>query len=157
MRKRLIPPASTTGPDEETDWLDLAALAEVEISSEDPDHPIESALVPGEARGWRAGGPGRQVIRLLFPAPQKVSRIRLHFEEQSATRTQQYVLRWSPGQDQPCREIVRQQWNFSPSGATTEIEDHRVDLPGVAVLELVIDPDLGDQTAFASMQDMRVG
>ena len=61
-----------------------------------------------------------------------------------------------PRSNQPCREIVRQQWNFSPSGATVEIEDHRVDLPTVAVLELVIDPGSEGQAVFASMESMQV-
>ena len=40
-----------------------------------------------------------------------------------------------------CGEVVRQQWNFSPHGTTEEIEDYTVDLSGVTVLELRIDPD----------------
>ena len=155
MRKRIVPIVQS--PEIESDWLDLGSLAEVEISSEDPEHPIESALVPGHDTGWRAAAPGRQVIRLLFSPPQKVARIQLHFEEKSVVRTQEYALRWSPERGQPCREIVRQQWNFSPSGATVEIEDHQVDLPSVAVLELIIDPGSEGQAAFASMERMRIG
>jgi outer membrane receptor protein involved in Fe transport len=40
----------------------------------------------------------------------------------------------------PEKKIVRQQWNFSPAGSTTEIEDYAVDLDGVSVLELAIQP-----------------
>ncbi|MCB1786389.1 MAG: carbohydrate-binding protein [Gammaproteobacteria bacterium] len=156
MRKRIVPIEGTPSPDEDEDWLDLGALAEVEISSEDPAYPIEAALVPGHETGWRAGKPGRQVIRLLFSPAQRVTRIRLHFEETSVARRQEYALLWSPERNQPCREIVRQQWNFSPSGATVEIEDHRVDLPTVAVLELVIDPGSEGQAVFASMESMQV-
>ena len=155
MKKRIVPVVQS--PEIEGDWLDLGSLAEVEISSEDPEHPIESALVPGHDTGWRAGAPGRQVIRLLFSPPQKVARIQLHFEEKSVARIQEYALQWSPERGQPCREIVRQQWNFSPSGATVEIEDHQVDLPSVAVLELIIDPGSEGQAAFASMERMRIG
>ena len=39
-------------------------------------------------------------------------------------------------------EIVRQQWHFSPGGSTFETEDYQVDLPGLSVLELSLDPDL---------------
>lgn len=157
MRKRIVPAGQLPERDGDGDWLDLGVLADVEVSSENPEHPIESALVPGQDTGWRAGAPGRQVIRLLFSPPQKVARIQLHFEEKSVVRTQEYALRWSPERDQSCREIVRQQWNFSPKGATVEIEDHQVDLPSVAVLELIIDPDSGGQVAFASLERMRVG
>jgi hypothetical protein len=154
MKKRIVPIEEM---DEWAgDWLDLDALAEVEVTSENPAHPIESALVSGHAGGWRAGTPGRQIIRLLFASSQKVSRIRLQFEERSVERTQEYALRWSPQRDEPCREIVRQQWNFNPAGATVEIEDHHVDLPPMAVLELIIDPGSESQVAFASMERMRI-
>jgi hypothetical protein len=96
------------------------------------------------------------VIRLLFSPPQKVTRIHLHFEEQSVARTQEYALLWAPERSQPCREIVRQQWNFSPSGATVEIEDHLVELPSVEVLELIIDPGSEGEAVFASMKRMKI-
>ena len=80
----------------------------------------------------------------------------MQFEEFDLERTQEYVLRWSADGGQTFREIVRQQWNFSPRGANHESEDHRVDLPGVNVLELVINPDVGGGGAFASLAQLRV-
>jgi hypothetical protein len=64
MHKRLIDenPQLTAA----ADWLKLDELAEVEISSEDARHPIESALLAGAGSGWRAAVPGKQTIRLLF-------------------------------------------------------------------------------------------
>jgi hypothetical protein len=157
MRKRIVPVRQAPGPRHDDGWLDLGAVAEVEITSEDPEHPIESALIPGHDVGWRANAPGRQVIRLLFSPAQKVTHIQLHFEEKSVARTQEYVLQWAPERGQVCREIVRQQWNFSPSGATVEVEDHQVDLSSVELLELIIDPDTESQTAFAALESMRIG
>ena len=154
MKKRIVPVGQS--PEIDRDWLDLGSLAEVEISSEDPEYPIESALISGNGSGWRAGTPGQQMIRLLFSPPQKVTRIQLLFEETSVARTQEYTLRWSPDREQPCREIVRQQWNFSPSGATVEAEDHQVELPSVEVLELIIDPGSESQAIFASMKRMKI-
>ncbi|MFZ1747490.1 MAG: hypothetical protein WAU17_16365, partial [Nitrospirales bacterium] len=110
----------------------------MEIISEDAAYPIEEALVPGGTLGWRAAGPGKQTIRLLFPTPQPLRRIWLNFLETRTGRTQEYVLRWSPDGGQSFLEIVRQQWNFSPDGATCQTEDHHVDLPAVTVLELSI-------------------
>jgi len=55
-----------------------------------------------------------------------------------------------------CREIARQQWNFSPSGATVEIEEHRVELPSVEVLELIIDPGSESEAIVASMKSMKI-
>lgn len=156
MRKRLINDLSPTGPAATVVWLKLEDLAEVEISSEDAAHPIEAALLPGAGSGWRAATPGTQTIRLLFPQPQRLRRIRLHFVEESGPRTQEYVLRWSADEGRSFREIVRQQWNFSPPGAICESEEHQVELSGVGVLELVINPDIGNDGAFASLAQLRL-
>ena len=134
----------------------MEGLAEVEITSEDAAHPIESALLPGCASGWRAEEPGRQAIRFLFAHPQRLRRVWLNFEEPLTERTQEYVLRWSPDGGQSFREIVRQQWNFSPQGATRETEDHHVDLSAVTVLELSIIPDTSGGNAFASLAELRL-
>ena len=156
MRKRIITPVlkETASPDQE--WLNVEGLAEVEITSEDAAHPIESALLPGGTSGWRAAGPGKQTIRLLFARPQRLRRIWLSFVETRTERTQEYVLRWSPDGGQSFREIVRQQWNFSPQGATRETEDHHVELPAVTVLELSIIPDTSGGNAFASLEQLRL-
>ena len=156
MRKRIIAPVQqeTTSPNQQ--WLNVEGLAEVEITSEDGAHPIESALLPGRAPGWRAAVPGKQTIRLLFARPQRLQRIWLNFEERLTERTQEYVLRWSPDGGQSFREIVRQQWNFSPQGATFETENHYVELPAVTVLELSIIPDTGGVNAFASLAQLRL-
>jgi len=136
--------------------LPLEDLAEVEITSEDAAHPIESALLPGGSPGWRAAGPGTQTIRLLFTGPQRLRRIWLNFVETHTGRMQEYVLRWSPDGGESFREIVRQQWNFSPQGATVENEDHRVDLPAVTLLELNIDPDTSGGSGLASLAQLRL-
>jgi len=156
MRKRIIDqvPPKVAVPGQ--DWLDVENLAEVEITSEDAAHPIESALVSGRTSGWRAGGPGKQTIRLLFTQPQRLKRIRLSFEEPSIERMQEYVLRWSPDGGETYRDIVRQQWNFSPQGATSETEDHLVELPAVTVLELGINPDKSGGLAVASLAQLRL-
>src|SRR5262249_13099370 len=124
--------------------------------SEDAAHPIESALLPGRASGWRAAGPGKQTIRLLFNHPQRLRRIWMNFLEPGTERTQEYVLRWSPDSGRSFRAIVRQQWNFSPQGATSETEDHHVELPAVTVLELNIIPDISGGNAVASLAQLRL-
>jgi hypothetical protein len=156
MRKRFIDQAQKKTASLDGDWLNVEGIAEVEITSEDAAHPIESALVPGQTAGWRAANPGKQTIRLLFAQPQRLRRIRLNFSETLTERTQEYVLRWSPDGGQSFREIVRQQWNFSPQGTTSETEDHHVELPKVTMLELSITPDIGGGNAFASLAQMRL-
>jgi len=156
MRKKIIDPVRKDTTPPEHDWLDVESLAEVEITSEDAACPIESALLPGGAPGWRAAGPGKQTIRLLFASPQRLRRIRLKFVETQRERTQEYVLRWSADGGTSYREIVRQQWNFSPQGTNDQTEDHVVELAAVTVLELTIIPDISGGDAVASLAEWRL-
>ena len=155
MHKRILGPVQE-GDCLEPQWLNIEGLVEVEITSEDAAHPIESALLPGGTSGWRAAEPGQQTIRLLFKQPQPLRRIWMNFVEPQTQRTQEYVLRWSSDNGQSFREIVRQQWNFSPPSTTNEVEDHRVDLSAATMLELNIKPDISGGPAFASLAQMRL-
>ena len=156
MRKRIIAQVQQEPAPPDQEWLNVEDLAEVEITSEDTAHPIESALLPGRVSGWRATGPGKQTIRLFFTYPQRLQRIRLNILETRNERTQEYVLRWSADGGQSFREIVRQQWNFSPQGSTCETEDHYIELPAVTVLELCIIPDISRGNSFASLAQLRL-
>jgi hypothetical protein len=128
----------------------------VEVTSEENGYPIESALLGTDNRGWRAASLGTQTIRLIFDEPQKLRRIRLVFEDSQNTRTQEFVLRWSPDTGHSFREIVRQQWNFSPPDSERETEDYTVGLSGVTVLELIIVPDKSGGAARASLVSLRL-
>jgi hypothetical protein len=121
------------------EWLDIEKFAVAEISSEDPAFPIDNALSKTGTGGWRASGTGPQRIRLLFDEPQRIRRIQLHFVDRESERSQEFALLAMV--DNELREVARQQWNFSPNGATEELEDYKVDLHGVTSLELRIDPD----------------
>jgi hypothetical protein len=157
MRKRVVPRLQQDAVLADEDWLHVEGLAEVEVTSEALAYPVECALLPEPSAGWRAGGPGPQTIKLHFRPPQRLTRIWLTFVESERERTQQYTLRWSSDYGESFHEIVRQQWNFSPHGATREIEDHYVNLPSVAILELKIIPDIRVETkAVASLAQWRL-
>src|SRR5437764_2146320 len=156
MRKRLITPIPQDGPPRDEGWLDLDGAAVVEVTSEEKDYPVESALVSGEMRAWRAFKPGTQTIRLIFHQPQKLRRISLAFEENEIKRTQEFVLRWSPDGGRSFREIVRQQWNFSPPDTVHEVEEYQVELSDVTVLELIVVPDICRGAARASLKSLRL-
>lgn len=156
MRKRLVQPLPQEFPLPDQDWLDLEQLAQVEVTSEDAGHPIESALVPGQGSGWRAAQSGEQTIRLIFDQPQRLTRVWLLFVEPDTPRTQEFVLRWSPDGGRSVRDILRQQWNFGPPKAIREVEDYHVDLSGVTVLELLIVPDQRGGDARASLAQWRL-
>jgi len=156
MRKRLTTPIPQAATALNEGWLDLDGAAVVEVTSEEKKHPIESALISGDTRGWRAAESGSQTIRLIFDQPQSLRRISLVFEENESERTQEFVLRWSGDGGRSFREIVRQQWNFSPPNSINEVEEYRLELFGVTVLELVIVPDISRGTARASLKSLRV-
>lgn len=154
MRKRLL--TSTPETLSSTDSFDLESAAVVEVTSEDAGFPIESALVLRETAGWRAALPGTQVVRLVFDQAQELRRISLAFEENQTSRTQEFVLRWSSDGGRKFKEIVRQQWNFSPPATTRENEEYRVELSEVSALELVIVPDISGGAARASLKSLRL-
>ena len=156
MRKRIVTPTLAIVQARGEGWLDLERAATVEVTSEDKDFPIESSLSIEPSKGWRATEPGAQTIRLVFDEPQELKRISLVFEEDEMIRTQEFVLRASSNSGGPFREIVRQQWNFSPPTTTHEIEEYRVELSDVTVLELIIVPDISRGSARASLKSLRV-
>ena len=80
----------------------------------------------------------------------------LLFIEADTTRTQEFVLRWSPDGGRSFREILRQQWNFGPPDTIREAEDYRVELAGVTVLELAIVPDKSGGEARSSLAQWRL-
>jgi hypothetical protein len=159
MQKEII--ANTTTPKKthgDPHWLDLESIARVQLTSEAPSFPIENALSTNPERneiGWRAATPGPQTIALIFTVSTHLRRIFLRFIEHKTERTQEFVLRYS-SEKETNREIVRQQWNFSPTGSSQEIEDYTVDLHGVTTLELIIDPDRGRGDSHATLNALRL-
>jgi hypothetical protein len=158
MRKSVIASSDAAAASGPEGWLDLDAIARVEITSEDVNLPIEHALGKTATTGWRAAGTGPQVVRLLFDAPQRIRRIQLHFVDRTGKRSQEFAVYAGSGAE--LHEVRRQQWTFSPNGATEEIEDYTVDLHGVTTLELRIDPDRSHDPklsqSYASLQSMRL-
>ncbi len=156
MRKTLINhPAQNTPPSDRI-YLDLEHLAQVEISSECQEHPIESALVEGSETGWQAAGSGEQTLRLIFDQPQTIKQLFLLFDEQEQSRTQEFVLLWRMDNEDFFREILRQQYHFSPPLTTREIENYEVNLKQVKALELRIIPDISGGDACAKLTRLRL-
>jgi hypothetical protein len=154
MRKRIGSHILARPTAEDKGWLDLEKEAEVEVTSEDPEHPIEFALTAKDSSGWRAGQKGPQSLRLILDSPQRLRLIHLVFTEEHLSRTQEFVLRWSAGEEAPPREIVRQQYHFNPG--SSEVEDYAVDLEGVKVLELDINPSINGGEGRASLAELRL-
>jgi hypothetical protein len=156
MRKRMIGAETMDRPAPAGGWLDLEQIAQVELTSEEPDYPVEAALRAEPGAGWRAATHGPQSIRLLFDRPQQLRRIQLVIEEAAQPRTQELVVRWSPDGGQSYRDVVRQQYTFSPPSTTREVEDYKVELAGVTVLVLQIVPEISGGPARASLATLRL-
>jgi hypothetical protein len=151
-RRRTAAPADGSTP---SAWLDVARVARVEASSYDAQHPVGDAFVPNGS-GWRASEPGEQVVRVVFRSPRSIRRVRVVFKDAAAHRTQEFTLSWSSHRGETHREMVRQQFNFSPRGATQEVEEYEVELQDVTWLELRIVPDIQGGDALASVAEFKI-
>jgi hypothetical protein len=156
MRKTRLSPIGNSSGESGHDWLDLEQAARVEVSSEAEGYPVEGALVKDVRGGWRDSAPGIQTIRLLFDHPQTIRVIRLVFKEKEFARTQEFVLRWLPQGTRDWKDVVRQQWNFSPPVTEDECEEYRVNLPSATGLELGVRPDISGGEARASLESLEL-
>jgi len=159
VRKSLIGAVGKSGTQIETNWRDLEKIARVEVSSEDEVFPIEHALSKTPSTGWRASSTGPQIIRLLFDEVVSFRKIQVHIVERAAERMQELTI-LAGAELAAMREVLKQQFTFSPGGSTEEIEDYDVDLAGIRVLELRIDPDRSHDPARsqndASLMSLRL-
>ena len=156
MRKTLINQSIENTTPSDLDYLDLEHLIQVEISSESLEHSIELALVEGSESGWQAANSGEQTIRLIFDQPQSIKHIFLQFDELEHSRTQEFVLLWRGENEDFFREILRQQYHFSPPLTTQEIEHYTVDLKHLKALELRIIPNMSGGEACAKLTRLRL-
>ncbi len=156
MRKKLVSAIRNTDAESRQDWLELERVARVEVSSEAEGYPVEGALLNDGQRGWRANEPGMQTIRLLFDDPQTIRVVRVVFKEKESARTQEFVLRWLPEGTGTWKDVVRQQWNFSPPQTAIECEEYKVDLPSASGLEITICPDISGGDTRASLESLQL-
>jgi hypothetical protein len=134
--------------------IDIATVATVFVTSESHDHPVDYAFDGRGGRGgsyWVAGENGEQTIILAFDAPQKIHQVLLEVEELGVARTQELQLAVSRDGGQTYRELVRQEYNFSPPSTTFEREDWTVAIEPVTHLRLWIKPDKSGNPCRASI------
>src|SRR5688500_12457489 len=145
LRKHIVkapPNLSVPEPGE----IDIVATATVQVTSEDPAHPIEHVFDhrrgPGGSR-WVAAEPGEQTLVLAFDAPQTIHQIIVEVEEPEVSRTQELRLSVSRDGGQTYRELRRQECNRGPPGTAVEREVWGVTAEGVTHLHLWLKPDKG--------------
>lgn len=156
MRKKFVRSSGVADTPDDQSWIDLSLDATVELSSEDPLHPIENALQDGLSGQWMASSEGMQFIRLCFDKPRRIRRMVLEFVERDCERTQEFAILLVTQSAPKPTEVIRQQWNFSPQGSTEELEDYQVDFSDVNVLELQITPEVGGGPSRATLSRWRV-
>ncbi len=153
LRKHIVK-ALPSHPVPEPGEMDMAATATVQVTSEDPAHPIENVFDtrrgPGGSR-WVAEEPGEQTLILAFDTPQTIHQTIVEVEELEVSRTQEFRLSVSHDGGQIYRELRRQEYNFSPPGTTFEREDWTVLAEGVTHLQLWMKPDKGVKPCRATL------
>ena len=137
-------------------WFGIDAIAGIGVTSEAEGASVESVFDLDSETGWRAENSGVQVIRITFGEPKTIRRIQLEFRESQCERTQEFTLQATAAGGERT-EVIRQQWTFSPQGSTQEVEDYRLNLNNISILELTINPDLNHGRAQASLVHLRIG
>ena len=131
----------TRGADE----VDMASRAAIAYSSEDPAHPVEHLLDgrsgPGATRWMSARPDVIEQIVVEFDEPQTISRLVYEVEEATRERTQEVRVDVSEDGGRTYRQLLVQEYTFSPRGATYQREEQRLNLHQVSHLRLTIVPN----------------
>lgn len=143
LRKRRLD--QETEPSDDSASLDVASVATISYSSEDPDHPVENMLDkqagPGGSYWAAAQADTTEQLVLEFDQPQSITRLVYAVEEVEHQRTQEVHIEASTDGGETYRRILVQPYTFSPHGATFEREDLRLELLDVTHLRLTLVPN----------------
>jgi hypothetical protein len=144
LRKRQLEADGTTRA-RATDEVDIASCASIAYSSEDPAHPVEHLLDgrsgPGATRWISARPDVIEQIVVEFDQPQTISRLVYEVEEAVRERTQEMRVEVSEDGGRTYRQVLVQEYTFSPGGATYQREEQRLNLHQVSHLRLTIVPN----------------
>lgn len=158
IRKRLMSEQSSR-PLERPGEIDIASHATLVYSSEDPEHPLEHLIDGNWGRGatrWASARPNTtERILLEFDHLQRISRLIYEVEECWQPRTQEVRVEVSSDHGRTYRQVLAQEYTFSPQGATFQHEDLRLDLPAVTHLSLTIVPNKGG-SGVATLTSLRI-
>jgi hypothetical protein len=156
MRKTILGNQNENSSHLSDQWFGIDAIAGIGVTSEAKEAPVESVFDPNSETGWRAGNAGLQVVQITLSEPKTIRRIQLEFRESQFERTQEFTLHATAAGGERT-EVIRQQWTFSPKGSTQEVEDYRLNLNDISIVELTINPDLKHGRAHASLVHLRIG
>jgi F5/8 type C domain len=144
MRKRLMSEQSVR-PSERPDEINIASRATLAYSSEDPAHPLEHLIDGHYGRGsthWASARTNAtERIVLEFDHPQQISCLVYEVEECWQERTQEVRVEVSADHGRTYRQVLVQEYTFSPQGAIFQHEELRLELPAITHLSLTIVPN----------------
>jgi hypothetical protein len=159
IRKRLMSEWTSTSAQERPGEIDIASVALVAYSSEQPNHPLEHLIDGRYGRGgtrWASARPNTtERIVLHFESPQRISHLVYEVEECCMERTQEVRVEVSTDHGRTYRQVLAQDYTFSPQGATFQHEELQLDLPAITHLSLTIVPNKGG-TGVASLTSLRL-
>lgn len=136
--------------------LDLAACASIGFSAEDPDHPVENVLNEHRGSYWLSDRENQtEQLIVEFDVPQTLSRLVYEVEELREERTQEVRIEVSQDAGHTYRGVLTQDYTFSPTGATFQREDLRLDAAAVTHLRLIIVPNKNG-TGKATLTSLRL-
>lgn len=91
---------------------------------------------------------------VTFREPCRLAQVTMEVEEREVARTQEVQLAVSTDGGLTYRELVRQEFNFSPDGVTWEKETWNVPEDHVTHVKLVIKPDKGRTDCYATLSSL---
>jgi F5/8 type C domain-containing protein len=144
LRKRQLESGWATGARAEGE-IDIANCATIAYSSENPAHPVEHLLDghggTGATRWISARSDVTEQIVVEFDEPQTISRLVYEVEETMRERTQEVRVEVSGDEGRTYRQVLVQEYTFSPAGATYQREEQRLNLHQASHLRLTIAPN----------------
>ena len=160
LRKRLLSAShSDTDAFSHLHEIQIDTCATVHYSSEDSAHPIDCMFDGNAGTGstqWRSARPNTtEVIVLEFDEPQHIAQLVYEVEECSSERTQELRLEFSSDHGRTFRQVLVQEFTFSPNGANYECESLSLELLNVTHLRLTIVPNKSG-SGLASISSLRL-
>jgi hypothetical protein len=125
--------------------IDIARTATICYSSERPTDPVEYLFDGHSGAGatrWLSARPDTtERIVVEFDAPQAISRLLYEVEETERERTQEVRAEVSEDGGRTYRQILVQDYTFSPHGATFQRQDQRFERSLASHVRLTIVPN----------------
>jgi hypothetical protein len=96
------------------------------------------------------------MIEIRFHHPTSVSRLRVVSSEVEQLRTHEMTMWASVHRGARHREVLRQQFTFSPNGATEKSKKYTLQLEDMSTIQLRIVQSIDGRPAVARVSELRV-